>query len=101
MPLPTLFFAHNGKWESLSVWAEYFLSIGSCIGSQEGNGLRTIVGVVAPTAAYSAALAAAGVVLARCEASTAQPTLEQHFRRLQSLKVGEMVMLGGFKFLAQ
>jgi hypothetical protein len=73
----------SGSWRAISEWAEFYWTLGAHLVSQPRQETRSIAGVVVPTQAYAAVLAAAGAVCANALADAGENSVD-YFTRLCS-----------------
>lgn len=76
----------------LASWARFFLLLGYRVALQR-NDPRLVVGISVPTRAYSAVLAAAGIVAGRASCAFQYETSKSHVERISRINVGSPVIL--------
>jgi hypothetical protein len=86
-----LLYNDGSAWKPLPEWARFYIALGGIVGDQVPGRERLIVGVVAPTRAYAAALVALGLVAARARVALSEVDTESHLRYIRSLPVGTHV----------
>lgn len=85
--LSDFYFLEGDDWHSLPGWGRFFVRMGGLI-AEEDRDRRLIIGVSVPTRAYSAALTALGVIIARSTMQVDRYDPEDHFKKLCSLSIG-------------
>jgi len=84
-----LFYEEDGKWVPLTEWCYFFIRLGTIVAAAWDIEKRLVAGLILPTRAYAACLAAAGTVIARAPIPVSDLAgAEEHFDKLCRLEIG-------------
>ncbi|SFL73949.1 hypothetical protein SAMN05421830_105236, partial [Desulfomicrobium norvegicum] len=87
-----LHFEDSGEWYSLPEWAEYFISVGKHLASEDNSASRIVTAIVVPTRAYCAAFVSLGMIVSDAAAHDSS-SAAAHFEMLFDLPIGTPVIL--------
>ena len=87
-----LHFEDSGEWYSLPEWAEYFISVGKHLASEDNSTSRIVTAIVVPTRAYCAAFVSLGMIVSDAAAHVSS-SAAAHFEMLFDLPIGTPVIL--------